>query len=227
MTLGNGILIVWTDIAPELEADFNDWYNHEHLPDRIGRMPGFLRGRRFVLETATPDAPKYLTYYDLQDATVMMSDAHVALRRQRSERDHFFVPRFRNTIKGICDVVCRAGDSDGDHLVLLPLMAAPQDRDGLAATVCDDWLPALREQPDVACATYARRNDAVTAASAAKDDRAGDRYLHALIAVETRTRAAANAVLSFFSSPPVRGAAALRHEWSPPCVLCAVFALNA
>ena len=28
-----GILIVWTDVPVEIEADFNAWYNHEHLPE--------------------------------------------------------------------------------------------------------------------------------------------------------------------------------------------------
>lgn len=45
------ILIVWTDIPAEIEADFNEWYNREHLPDRVLRMPGFLRGRRYVCIT--------------------------------------------------------------------------------------------------------------------------------------------------------------------------------
>jgi hypothetical protein len=58
-----GILIVWTDVPIAIEADFNDWYNREHLPDRILRMPGFLRGRRFVARSGTP---KFLTLYDLQ-----------------------------------------------------------------------------------------------------------------------------------------------------------------
>jgi len=27
-----GLLAVWTDIAPEAEAEFNEWYNTEHIP---------------------------------------------------------------------------------------------------------------------------------------------------------------------------------------------------
>ena len=62
--MGTGILIVWTDVAAEIETDFNEWYNREHLPDRILRMPGFLRGRRYVADAAsmeTAGAPKFLT----------------------------------------------------------------------------------------------------------------------------------------------------------------------
>lgn len=38
------ILTIWTDIPADIEADFNEWYNREHLPDRVQRTPGFLRG---------------------------------------------------------------------------------------------------------------------------------------------------------------------------------------
>ena len=82
----------------EIENDFNDWYNREHLPDRVGRMPGFLRGRRYVAMVGAAGAPKYLTYYDLQNTDVMLSDAHTALRKVRPARDQIFVPQFRNTI---------------------------------------------------------------------------------------------------------------------------------
>ena len=48
---------IWTDIAPEEEAAFNEWYTSEHMPDRVLRVPGFTRGRRFG---ALSGGPKYL-----------------------------------------------------------------------------------------------------------------------------------------------------------------------
>lgn len=32
----NGLLAVWTDIAPEAESEFNEWYNTEHIPQLLG-----------------------------------------------------------------------------------------------------------------------------------------------------------------------------------------------
>jgi hypothetical protein len=120
-----GILIVWIDIAAEIESDFNEWYNREHLPDRVLRMPGFSRGRRYVAHANSAGAPKFLTYYDLHSTAFMLSDAHMALRKDRPARDRVFVPRFRNTIKAICDVVCRAGNGEGGDLVVMPVIAQP------------------------------------------------------------------------------------------------------
>ena len=94
VSAGTGVLIVWTDIPPTIEDEFNAWYDHEHLPDRILRMPGFLRGRRYQLVSTTAGAPKYLTYYNLQNTAFMMSPAHTALRRERPARDRLFVPKF-------------------------------------------------------------------------------------------------------------------------------------
>ena len=33
-------------IAPEREAEFNRWYNEEHVPERLA-IPGFRKARRF------------------------------------------------------------------------------------------------------------------------------------------------------------------------------------
>jgi hypothetical protein len=160
-----GILIVWTDIPVEIEADFNEWYNREHLPDRIGRMPGFLRGRRYVTPAG---APRYLAYYDLQSAAVMLSDAHTALRTQRPARDRLFVPQFRNTIKGICDVVCRTGQGEGGGLVLLPVIAEPRRDAAFAQALCTKVLPDLAASRGVASALYATRNVTALATAMSK-----------------------------------------------------------
>ena len=40
---GQGLLMTFTEVKPELEADFNEWYNREHLDERIN-LPGFRRG---------------------------------------------------------------------------------------------------------------------------------------------------------------------------------------
>ena len=32
---GTGLLMVWTDVPADKEADFNHWYNEEHLAERL------------------------------------------------------------------------------------------------------------------------------------------------------------------------------------------------
>lgn len=224
---GTGVLIVWTDVPPEIADDFNHWYNHEHLPDRVGRMPGFLRGRRYLAVDPPVGAPRFLTIYDLQNAAVMMSEAHVALRRQRSERDRFFVPRFRNTIKGICDVQSHAGGGGGEYLVLLPVVADTGQDVAFARSVSDGVLPELSEIDGVTSGSHALRNAAVTQASSGKDDRSGDRYVNGLIAIEAASDAAAASAASMLTAERLARCGGQAQFMPAPCVLRLMFALEA
>ena len=46
-TRGTGLLMVWTDIDAEHEAEFNRWYDEEHIT-RLLAVPGFLCAARYV-----------------------------------------------------------------------------------------------------------------------------------------------------------------------------------
>ena len=62
-TRGTGLLMLWTDVDPEYEAEFNRWYDEEHL-DRLLKVPGFLSASRYV---ALRGGPKYLAMYELEE----------------------------------------------------------------------------------------------------------------------------------------------------------------
>lgn len=44
-----GLMIVMASMAPEKEEAFNRWYNEDHLPKVLERLPGVLSGRRFKI----------------------------------------------------------------------------------------------------------------------------------------------------------------------------------
>ena len=63
MALSKHLLIVSATVAPEVEAEWNKWYNDVHLPE-IRDCPGFLSGQRFV--TAGADgARRYVAIYEV------------------------------------------------------------------------------------------------------------------------------------------------------------------
>ncbi len=72
-TRGTGLLMVWTDIDPEFETEFNRWYDEEHLP-RMLQISGFLNAGRYE---AVKGAPKYLAIYELEDHNVLCSSAYL------------------------------------------------------------------------------------------------------------------------------------------------------
>ncbi len=62
-----GILAIFNNVAPGREADFEQWFQHEHLAERIG-VPGFLLGRR---HEAVSGEPRYFNLYLTQSADVL------------------------------------------------------------------------------------------------------------------------------------------------------------
>ncbi len=66
---GNGIFLVYTEIDPKFEEEFNAWYNTEHLPELLS-LPGFLDAARYV---AYKGGPKYLAVYELANADALKS----------------------------------------------------------------------------------------------------------------------------------------------------------
>ncbi len=70
-TRGTGMLMVWTDVDAAHEAEFNRWYDEEHMK-RLLAIPGFLSGGRYV---ALRGGPKYLAMYELEDYNVLRTSA--------------------------------------------------------------------------------------------------------------------------------------------------------
>jgi hypothetical protein len=67
------LLVASMNVEPAAEAEFNDWYNAEHLP-QLGAVPGVLSARRFRATDPTSER-RYLALYHLRDANVTNSDA--------------------------------------------------------------------------------------------------------------------------------------------------------
>jgi hypothetical protein len=82
-TRGTGLLMAWTDIDPAHEAEFNRWYDDEHI-GRLLAVPGFLSAARY---RALRGGPKYLAMYELEDHNVLRSAAFIdSIRYRPSER---------------------------------------------------------------------------------------------------------------------------------------------
>ncbi|MCL4800064.1 MAG: hypothetical protein KJ025_10795 [Burkholderiales bacterium] len=60
------LLLACGDVPPEHEAEFNRWYDEEHVPLLAG-VPGVFCARRFRAHSGTP---RYVALYDLADESV-------------------------------------------------------------------------------------------------------------------------------------------------------------
>ena len=81
--MAKGLLFASFDTSPAQEDEFNDWYDLEHVPERL-RVPGFLNGQRWIGE----DNPKYGSFLTaVFDALRNMTKAALARAAElRAER---------------------------------------------------------------------------------------------------------------------------------------------
>lgn len=73
MTTPTGILAIWNRCASGKEAEYEAWYQTEHLHERLS-IAGFRCGRRY--EAINPDNG-YFTYYETDGQDVLTSDAYL------------------------------------------------------------------------------------------------------------------------------------------------------
>jgi hypothetical protein len=217
------LLLVWTDIPTNVETEFNDWYNREHLRERV-EVPGFIRGRRFAAISA---APKYLALYEAQSAEVMRSEAYLRLKRTRDARSMQFVPLFRNTIKATCDIVSHAGAGEGAFLVLLPITADPERLGSFRDWVLKTFFSELVQSTGIMAATYAARNRTTRAASAAHDVRTGDRHLENVLMIEAASDLGASIAVSHLNPQALERHGVKPHLVEEPCVFRVLYTLHA
>jgi hypothetical protein len=68
-----GILAIWNDVAPGHEAEFDAWFQIEHLIERLG-VPGFLFGRR---HQAISGSSGYFNFYLVESPNVLTSKPYL------------------------------------------------------------------------------------------------------------------------------------------------------
>jgi len=86
----SGLLLVTMAPTAAMEEEFNDWYDREHIPERIA-LPGFLSATRWV---CLQGWPRYLGLYDLVSAAIMESPKYTAVAGPNvSPWSHRVLPR--------------------------------------------------------------------------------------------------------------------------------------
>lgn len=107
--VSTGLLGVWCDCAPEAEAEWNRWYDNEHVPERAG-ISGFRNGRRY---RAVSGRPRYLALYDLDSPSAMGADAYRARLDNPTPWTTAMMPQFRNFVRSVFTTQFEAGEGYG------------------------------------------------------------------------------------------------------------------
>ena len=73
--MAKGLLFASFDFSPAQADEFHDWYDLEHVPERL-RVPGFINAERWI----SADNPKIAAAtYDLDSVDVMQSPPYKAI----------------------------------------------------------------------------------------------------------------------------------------------------
>ncbi len=119
----NGMLFVATDVAAQDEADFNQWYDREHVEERV-RVPGFLSGTRYQ---ALQGGRKYLGLYKTESLASFTSAAYRAAFTEQTPWSVASLDKMRDPMRCVCAVEAVIGQGCGSHLVILTLEPAEPD----------------------------------------------------------------------------------------------------
>lgn len=66
------LLIIRTDVVPEMEEEFNHWYGEEHIP-RLLAVPGVIGAKRGI---NIGNGQKYIAIYEHESADVQQTSAY-------------------------------------------------------------------------------------------------------------------------------------------------------
>lgn len=122
------LLVLWNDIDPELEAEYNRWHAHEHVPERC-TVPGIMWGRRYR-QRLPAGSPRYLTLYGLSNPDVMDSEPYQRLLQEPTSTSRRMRPALRNVSRWLCWLRDFSETEEGNHLTLWTAMQ--QSNDALA-----------------------------------------------------------------------------------------------
>jgi hypothetical protein len=152
IVMAKGLLFASFDFSTAYEDEFHDWYDLEHVPERL-RVPGFINAERWIGD----ENPKIaVATYDLETHAVMRSPAYQAIGGENlsvwSRRVTAMAKRImRFEGEQIVPGDVAAPDGAGGLLV------ASMNVDPAAETEFTEWyntehLPLLGAVPGVLCA---------------------------------------------------------------------------
>jgi len=143
---GASALVLAMDIDPGIENQFNAWYTHEHLHDRVG-LPGFLRGTRWMRPDGAPaHRQKYLTIYEAASSSAFTSVDYLTSLNNPTPWTQRMVPAFQNSMRTVADILGSAGTVIGREMSIVEFRA--DDQAQLLTWFTDVAVPEALSQPD-------------------------------------------------------------------------------
>jgi len=150
--MAKGILIAAMDFSAAPEDEFHDWYDLEHIPERL-RIPGFINAQRWL----GIDNPKIsVATYDLDAVGVLHRPAYEAIAGANSSPWTKRTAQFRKSLMRYEGEQLFPGDKiapDGTvGLLLVAMNVAPEHESEFNEWYNTEHIPQLGAVPGTLCA---------------------------------------------------------------------------
>ncbi|MBI3966456.1 MAG: hypothetical protein HY329_12560 [Chloroflexi bacterium] len=138
------------EVPAAIEAEFNAWYNAEHMGWRLERVPGILAGRRY---RALKGSPKYAALYDLANVDVLKSEPYLAIgaeeRTNPTPEYQKIRPQFQSFARTLYEEITRTPTdyrppAEGRALLAAMLVPRAEDEDEFNDWYDTEHAPAIR-----------------------------------------------------------------------------------
>jgi hypothetical protein len=138
---GTGMLLTSMNIDAAHEADFNRWYDREHLEERVA-IEGFLEARRYVAHAANP---KYLSLYSTETLDVLDSPAYRARLANQTEWSRRNMAHFKDMLRVVARITISNGTGRGAALGVVRLRPTPENAGAWRDALQEKLAPQQRE----------------------------------------------------------------------------------
>jgi hypothetical protein len=180
-----GILAIWNDVRPGREADFETWFQSEHLAERLA-VPGFRFGRRHEAISGTP---RFFVFYVTDGPEVLTSKPYRERLDNPTPMTRMVMSEvFMNMSRTVCRRVARRGGPRGAYAVTVRFNDTP-DQAALAPL-----MEELERDCGVAAAELWIAADAGAPVSMEEKLRGGDKRIKACLMVDTLRQLPAEAL---------------------------------
>jgi hypothetical protein len=138
---GKGMLMTSMNIDDSDEADFNRWYDREHLQERVA-IEGFLEARRYVAHAANP---KYLCLYSTATLGVLDSPAYRARLAHPTDWSRQTMARFKDMLRVVGRISISNGTGRGAALGVVRLRPRPDNAASCRDALRDKLAPEMHD----------------------------------------------------------------------------------
>lgn len=150
--------VLFSEMTPDAswEGEFNQWYDEEHIPLRMG-VKGFLGAQRYLR-----DERNYLAVYDMESPQVLDTDAYASIKNNPSEVTARMLSSVGNFTRYIGRSIGTQSRDGIEQAIQAPILYpvffdVPEDRqEEFDAWYDEDHVPTLLESPDwLGCRRFA------------------------------------------------------------------------